>query len=262
MAQIGTPSELGDTEKPIYASLLPSQSLESITFEEALELFKLPRDLGDYKGEPIVANTGRFGPYVKVGDKYVNLPRTTDLLALSLEEAIEAIKAKEAEDAPVGTYKGEPITKGKGRFGPYIKWSSLFVNIPARYKLETITLEQMHELIEAKIEKENNRYIHNWIDTEGISVENARFGPTIKFKKKFINLPAREDKQKWTSELAAELSLDDVKSIIEKALPGSFSGDKGGSKAKTKSSARKPAAKASTAKTKTTTKKAASKKAK
>ncbi len=97
-----------------------------------------------------------------------------------MERAIELIEAKKIEDAPVGHYDGEPYTKGKGRFGPFLKWKSLYVNVPVRYDFENLSETDAQTLIAAKVEKEANRYIHNWPE-EKISVENGRYGPFIKF---------------------------------------------------------------------------------
>lgn len=245
--QIGAPEELGEDEKPRYANLQPGQSIETITFEEAMKLFQLPKTLGNYKNEEVSVGTGRFGPYVKFGEKYISIPRGEDPLTLSLERAKALIDGKLREEAPVGTYKGFPISKGKGRFGPFLKWQDLFVNVPKKYDLDTITLEQMHELIEAKINKEANRYVKRWED-EGIDIENGRWGPFIRFGKNMISIP-RQDGQKVTSEMAAEMELEEVKKIIEEQIPDAFA-------KKTKKKA--TTAKKTTAK-KTTTKKATTK---
>ena len=248
VAQIGKPEELDAGEKPKYGNLRQSQSMEGITFEEAMELFKLPLDLGNYKGETMVANVGRFGPYIKWGESYVNLPKSFDPLELTSETAIEFVEEKLKADAPVATYKGHGITKGKGRFGPFLKWNGMFVNVPARYNLDSMSDDEMYEVIEAKSQKEANRYIHNWIEEAGISVENGRWGPTIKFKKKFFRLPQREDGEKWTAEMAKDLTLEQVKVAIEEEMPGAFTKapaktTKAKASAKTGSSAKKPAAK-------------------
>ncbi|MGB5376737.1 type I DNA topoisomerase, partial [Muriicola sp.] len=118
MVQIGTADE---EEKPLFASLTPEQQLTSITYEEAMDLFHLPKTLGTYEGESIEVNNGRFCPYVKFGKKFVSLPKGVDPMSIELEEAIELIKDKEKADAPIYTYKGLPVQKGKGRFGPFIK---------------------------------------------------------------------------------------------------------------------------------------------
>ena len=244
VAQIGTPEELDAGEKPRYGNLRAGQSMEDITFEEALELFKLPLDLGDYEGQPVIVNIGRYGPYVKWGDTFVNLPKGEDPMGVTVERAHELIEAKKRADAPIGTYKGHGITRGKGRFGPFLKWNGLFVNIPKRYDPEALTDDEMYELIEAKAQKEANRYIHNWIEDEGISVENGRWGPTIKFKKKFVKMGTMPNGEKWTQEAAKALTLEEVKAMIEEQIPNAF---------KKKAAAKKKPA----AKKKTTTKRKA-----
>ncbi len=218
--QIGIPEELAEGEKPRYANLNPNQSIETITLEDALKLFSLPKHLGTWKGKDVSVGIGRYGPFVKYGDKFVSIPRKQDPHELTLEDALKLIEEKEAADAPIGTYKGLPITKGKGRFGPFLKWNDMYVNVPKKYDFDNITIEQAHELIEAKIKKEANRYIQQW-EKEGISIENGRWGPFIRYKKKSIALP-RKDGKKLTAEEAAELTLDEVKQIIEAALPGTF----------------------------------------
>jgi DNA topoisomerase-1 len=99
----------------------------------------------------------------------------------------------------------------------------MFINVPRRYDFEKLTQAEMNELIDAKIRKEANRYIQRWAD-EKISVENARWGPIIKFGKKIIKLPKKEDETKYTPEEAAAFSLEDVKKFIELEIPGAFSG--------------------------------------
>ncbi len=216
--QIGSASE---EEKPRFAKLPPGQSIETITFEEALALFKLQEAMGSYDGKELSVNIGRFGPYVKWGDEFVSIPRGTDLATVDTDKAIEFIKAKQIADAPVGEYDGKPITKGTGRFGPFIKWDGLFINVPRRYDLENLTQADMNELIEAKVSKEANRYIQRWED-EKISLENARWGPVIKFGKKIISLPRKADGTRSTAEEAATLTLEQVKSLIEAEVPGAF----------------------------------------
>lgn len=216
--QIGTASE---DEKPKFAKLLPGQSIETITFEEALALFKLQSTMGTYEGKELSASVGRFGPYVKWGDEFISIPRGVDLATVDTEKAIEYIKAKQLADAPVGEFDGKPITKGTGRFGPFIKWDGLFMNVPKRYDFDDLSQSDMNELIEAKREKEANRYIQRW-DEEKITVENARWGPVVKFGKKAINLPRKADGSRATAEDAEALTLEQAKNIIEAVIPGAF----------------------------------------
>ena len=163
---------------------------------------------------------GRFGPYIKYGEKFVNIPRNEDPLEMELDRAIELIEIKINEDAPVGSYKGIPYTKGKGRFGPFLKYDKLFVNVPRRYDFDNLTQEEAHELIEAKIQKEANRYIHQWPE-EKLAVENGRWGPFIRFGKKSIKLP-RVDKKAMSQEDAARLTLEEVKKLVEAEIPDAF----------------------------------------
>ena len=214
MVQIGT-SE-GD-EKPKFAKLKPSQSIETITMEEALELFKLGAPLGEHEGLEISVNIGRFGPYVKFGEQFISLPRGEEPSGVTLERAIEIINVKKFEDAPVGFYDEKPVTKGKGRFGPFIKWNELFINVPARYDFENLTQTSITELIEAKMVKEANRFIQQWPE-EKISIQNGRWGPEAVYGKKRLRLP----KGKYTIEALATISLDEAKAMITAIDPKAF----------------------------------------
>jgi DNA topoisomerase-1 len=222
--QIGSPDELEEDEKPRYASLRRGQSIETITFEEAIKLFELPKVLGAFKEEEVLVAIGRFGPYVKFGEKYVSIPKGEEPMDITLERAQELIIEKLKEEAPVGTFQGLPITKGKGRFGPFLKWNNLFVNVPKRYDFDNLSQGEMTELIEAKVEKEANRYIQKWED-EGIAIENGRWGPFIRYKKSMVKIPKIGDAKPNAEQLKA-FTLEEVKELIEKELPGTFSDKK------------------------------------
>ncbi|MEO6290175.1 MAG: topoisomerase C-terminal repeat-containing protein, partial [Ginsengibacter sp.] len=133
--------------------------------------------------------------------------------------AKEIIAAKQKEDAPIGYYEEKPITKGKGRFGPFIKWNDLFINVPRAYNFDALTQKDCDELIEKKIHKEANRYIQQWPE-EKIAIENGRWGPFIKFGKKMLKLPGGKAKQ--TPEELAIMSLEDVKKLIVAQDPKAF----------------------------------------
>ncbi len=237
VAQIGTREEVGEEGKPKFASLKPGQSMNTINLEEVMELFKLPYELGEYKGKPVEVAQGRFGPYVKYDEMFCSLDRGEDPLTVSMERAQELIDAKIKEQAPVGQFDGMPITKGKGRFGPYLKWNELFINIPKRYDHENLTKAEIDELVEAKKIKEANRFVQQWPELK-LAIENGRWGPFIRFKKKSIKLPKINDKR-MTSEEAAKMTLEEVKNLVEAELPGSFKEKKKKAPAKKK----KPAAK-------------------
>ncbi|HMI77439.1 MAG TPA: topoisomerase C-terminal repeat-containing protein, partial [Ferruginibacter sp.] len=222
MVQIGLPD---DEEKPRYAKLKVNQSIETISMEEALELFKLGAPLGEYEGQEISVNIGRFGPYIKLGEQFISIPRGEEPSAVDLERAIQIIEAKKIEDAPVGFFDEKPITKGKGRFGPFIKWNDMFINVPRAYDFDNLKQQDLNELIEKKIEKEANRFIKHWPE-EKISVENARWGPFIKLGKNKFKLGYSKEGAKFTAEELAALELEDVKKIILQQDPKAFDSKK------------------------------------
>ncbi|OQY95368.1 MAG: DNA topoisomerase I [Sphingobacteriales bacterium UTBCD1] len=262
MGRFGPMVQLGDSdnenEKPRYAGLRRGQSIETITFDEAMELFKLPVTLGVHDEKEVSVNAGRFGPYVKWGEQFISLPKGEDPLDVDMDRAIQIIEHKLKAEAPVSFYRDKPVTKGRGRFGPYIKWNDMFINVPRAYNFDALTQKDMEELIEKKIAKEANRYIQNWPE-EKISVENARWGPVIRFGKKFIKIPKKTADAKYTAEELSALSLEDIKKMIEAEIPEAFTKKK--AKGEKKAPAKKPAAaRKTTAKKKTATKKAKAKK--
>ena len=241
MVQIG---EQDDEEKPIFASLMASQNIATITLEEALELFRLPFDLQDFEGNAVAVGVGRFGPYVKWGETFISIPRGEEPLSVTQERAEEIIREKQVADAPIATYKGEPVTKGTGRFGPFIKYKSMFINVPKRYDFDNLSQNDINELIDAKLEKEANRYIQQW-EKEKISIENGRWGPFVKFGKAMFKIPKNKKDEKFSPEELAEVPLDEVKKWITAQ-------DKNAFKEKPKKApAKKPAVKKAAGKTPT-----------
>jgi DNA topoisomerase-1 len=208
MVQIGTVEE---DEKPQFASLSPDQQLNSITYEEAMDLFKLPKDLGTYEGEEIQVNNGRFGPYVKFGKQFVSLPAGMDALSVELEDAVALIKEKQKADAPIYMYQDLPVQKGKGRFGPFIKWNNMFINVNKKYDWDNLSNNDIITLIEDKIQKEKDKLIHDWKDA-GIRVEKARWGRhhIIKGKTK-VELPKTVD--------VTDMTVEEAEAILEKNGP-------------------------------------------
>ena len=197
MAQIGSVDE---DEKPIFAGLLPDQKINQISLEETLELFKLPFYLGDFENSRVESNAGRFGPYIKHDNKYVSLPKGVSPLEISLEQAILLIEEKRKIDAPIASYEGYDVSKGKGRFGPFIKWNGLFINVNKSYDFENLSQKDCEELIELKKKKEAEKLIKSW-EKEGIRLEKARWGRfnLIKGKSK-IELPKDTNVEKLTLE--------------------------------------------------------------
>ncbi|NDA64700.1 MAG: DNA topoisomerase I, partial [Chitinophagia bacterium] len=136
--------------------------------------------------------------------------------------------------------------KGKGRFGPFIKWNDLFINVPRAYNFEQLSEKDIAELISKKQEKESNRFIKQF-SAEKISIENGRWGPFIRYQKKMLKLPKKASGEKYLPEELAQLTIEEVKSMIEAQVPGAFS--------------KKSGAKKTTAPKKSATKKAPVKKA-
>ena len=146
--------QIGDSEDEDkqFASLLPDQSITNITLEEALDLFKLPRQLGEFEGEAVSAAIGRFGPYVRHNKSFVSIKEDEgdDPYTITLERAIELIKVKREADAKaiIQTWDEEPdIRVLNGRYGPYIKAGKKNVKIPKDKKAEELTLEEVRELV-------------------------------------------------------------------------------------------------------------------
>ena len=148
-AQIGTKD---DEDKPKFAGLRPGQKLDSITFEEALELFKLPRILGETKeGEEIAASVGRFGAYIRYGSKFVSLPKEEDPYIVTLEQALELVIEKKKADAEkqIKIFVEEGISILNGRYGPYITDGTKNAKIPKDTEPATLELEECLNLLAA-----------------------------------------------------------------------------------------------------------------
>ena len=172
MVQIGS---VEDEEKPRFASLLPHQSIDTITFEEAMKLFELPRKLGVFQGKEVEANIGRFGPYIRFGDSFISLDKSLDVFSVTFEEAKEVIAQKQKADAPISVYDGKEVTKGVGRFGPFIKWDNIFISVSKKYNFDSLSQQDIAALIEEKLKKESEKVVKKWPE-EGIHIEKARWG--------------------------------------------------------------------------------------
>lgn len=237
MAQIGE----ADDEDKKFASLMADQNIGNITLEDALNLFLLPKSLGDYKGEEVEVNNGRYGPYVRHGSVFISLPRGEDPLGVSKERAQELIDEKELADAPIAVYKGEGVQKGVGRFGPFIKWNGLFVNVSKKYNFDNLSQADVEELIEDKLQKNIDKVLHNW-EEEGIVVEKARWGRSVILKGK-IKIELSKDVD------ATKLTLDQVQEMIAAKAPAKKAPAKKATTAK-KATAKKAPAKKTAAKKK------------
>ena len=154
IVQIGSSS---DEEKPRFAQMKPGQTLESITLEEALELFSLPRMLGDFEEKSVTIGAGRFGPYIKHNDSYVSLPKGNDPLTITFDEAVELILAKRKAEAEriIKNFDEDPeLQILNGRFGPYISYKGSNYKLPKSVVPAELTLEQSLEIVSQQQNRE------------------------------------------------------------------------------------------------------------
>ena len=159
VVQIGTPS---DDEKPQFANLTKGQSIETITLEEALELFKLPRTLGELEGQVVKANVGRFGPYVQLGKLFVSIPKGEDPMDITLERAAELIQEKrlKEEQSHLKQFDEDPDLEVRaGRWGPYIAYKGKNYKLPKSdaERATELTYDECKKIIEAEAKKPATR---------------------------------------------------------------------------------------------------------
>lgn len=251
--QIG---EASDDEKPRYANLRDGQLIETVTLDEALNLFTLPREVGFFEDKPMIIAIGKFGPYVKHDDKYVSLTREDDPYTISQDRTIELIQQKRAEavSEALGEFEGKIVSTGKGRFGPYVKFEDKYISLPRNESLAGLTLERAIELIEAKRVVEANKYIKEFPENPAVKVVNGQYGPYLAVGKRNVKIPKDVDPATLTLDDCLKLAGDDPAAA---KAPAKKATAKAPAKAKaTETKAKKPAAtaKATTAK-KVTTKK-------
>ncbi|MBD3583324.1 type I DNA topoisomerase [Flavobacterium selenitireducens] len=240
MAQIGE----ADDENKQFASLMSDQNIGNISLEEALDLFLLPKSLGHYKEEEVEVNNGRFGPYVRFGKTFISLPKGENPLDVTFERATELIDEKNKADAPIAMFDGLPVQKGVGRFGPFIKWNNMFINVNKKYNFDKLSQSDVESLIVEKLQKDVDKVIHNWED-EGIKVEKARWGRSVMTKGKI--------KIEFGKDFDVEaLTLDQAKEMIAAKTPAKKTAAKkpASKPAAAKTAAKKPAAKKATVKKK------------
>jgi len=213
LGKFGAMAQIGDSEdeEKKFASLRAEQNIGTITLQEALDLFLLPKALGTYKDEEVEVSLGRFGPFIRFGKVFVSLPRGEEPLDVTLERAKELIDEKTQADAPIAVYKGEGVQKGTGRFGPFIKWNGVFINVSKKYNFDNLSQSDIEELIEDKLQKNIDKVIHDWKE-EGILVQKARWGRSEITKGK-IKIELNKDID------ASLLTLAQVQEMIAKKTP-------------------------------------------
>lgn len=210
MAQIG---ENYEDKKPRYARLKQGQSIESITLEEALDLFKLPRTVGQYEDKDIVVGLGRFGAYIKFDGKYVSVPKTEEPTEISHERCIELIELKRRQDverAPreLGEWEGKTITAAVGRFGPYLKYDEKNYTLEKGTMIVDMTLEQAIDIIQ---NSKTKNVILSFPENQEVKVMNGRYGAYITNGTDNFKIP------KGT--VAENLTLEDCLQIISSTAP-------------------------------------------
>ena len=189
----------------------PEQNIGNITLEEALNLFLLPKTLGTYKSEEVEVSVGRYGPFIRFGKVFISLPKGEEPLDVNLERAQVLIDEKMLADAPIAIYKGEGVQKGTGRFGPFIKWNGVFINVSKKYNFDHLSQNDIEALIDDKLQKNIDKVIHNW-EAEGILVQKARWGRSEITKGK-IKIELSKDVD------ATQLTLAEVQEMIAKKIP-------------------------------------------
>ncbi|MBO4281834.1 MAG: type I DNA topoisomerase [Bacteroidales bacterium] len=178
-----------------FAKLLPHQSIDTITFEEAMALFQLPRTVGTCEGQPVVVNIGRYGPYIQHNSKFYALPKSEDLWSISMERCLEIMEAKKKADkskeaSVIGEWNGLPLSVAVGRFGPYILYDKHFYALPKNTDIHTVSVEQAKEVIR-KYEEKN--VLRRFEEDTDLRVLKGRFGPYIAYKGSNYKLPKDSD---------------------------------------------------------------------
>ncbi len=206
VVQIG---ETSDENKPQFAKLLSNQSIETISFEDALDLFKLPRTVAIVDGEEMIVNVGRFGPYVRYKGKFYSIPKTENLLAIGEERCLEIIQKKNENDAKkapvtIGTHNNMDVSVAVGRYGPYVSYNKHFYSLPADTDIHKVTLEQAIETVKKSEEK---NLVKAFEENTEIRIVNGRYGPYISKGKSNYKIPNDKNPK--------ELTYKEVLEIIE-----------------------------------------------
>lgn len=221
MVQIG---RTDDAEKPRFAALPKGQRMDAITLEQAMDLFKLPRNIGTHEGNEVIVSIGRFGPYIKYQDGFISLPKGEDPYTISLERVKEILNAPRLPKI-LGKFQGEDVSVAKGRFGPYIKYKDIFASLKKDEDPFSVTLDRAIELVTEKEKKEREKIIRSWDEDSRVRIVNSRYGPRIQAGRKFFRVPAGTKPE--------ELTLDEclaVAGIKEEAKKPKAAGAKGKAK--------------------------------
>jgi len=211
LGKYGPIIQIGDTKdenkKPKFASLKSDQNIKTIDLESALSLFEFPKLLGTFEKDEVYLKLGRFGPYIQFGKTNVSIEKGDDVDQIDLEKATIYIRKKKELDAPIMIYEDLPVTKGKGRFGPFIKWNDTFINVNKKFDFDQLSDEDIVELIEEKKKKDKEKLVHHW-EAEGITVEKGRWG-------KFFVISGKKRRQLDAKKDPKSVTLEEAKSILK-----------------------------------------------
>lgn len=216
LGKYGPMVQIGETyadKKPRYARLQPDQFIDTITLDEALDLFKMPRNLGEWNGKMLSVGIGRFGPYVKYDNTFESIPKNEDPQTITFERCVELMEAKikkTAERAPhlIGTFEGKEIYAAAGRYGPYIKYDNANITLDKNTDISTLTEEQAIDIIK---NKETKNVLKSFTEDTSIKVMNGRYGPYLTDGSNNFKIPK--------DMVAANLTYEDCKKIMEETAP-------------------------------------------
>ncbi len=221
LARFGFVAQIGETnteEKPKFAKLLPNQSIETITLEEALDLFKLPRTVGIHNEAELVVNVGRYGPYVRYQDKFYSIPKTMDLLEITVEECLDIINKKIESDkakAPVvvGNYNDMEVSAAVGRYGPYVLYNKRFYKISADKDIKTLSLEDAITIID-EVEEKNT--LKKFEENSKIRIVKGKTGPYLTDGVNNYRLLKRKNYKELTYEDCMEIIKENTEKKAKK----------------------------------------------
>jgi DNA topoisomerase-1 len=190
---------------------MPGQSIETITLEQAMELFKLPRTIGSHEGEPLVVNIGPYGPYVFFKKKFYSVPKNEDLFAIGLERCLEIIDEKIAKDEAkkpilLGKHNNVDVMAAVGRYGPYIAYNGHFYKLPADTSIAKVKLQEAIDIIRQTDEKNT---VKSFTEDKDLKIMKAKTGKYITYKNENYKIPRNQAN--------ADLSYEDCMQIIQNA---------------------------------------------
>ncbi|NPA43434.1 MAG: DNA topoisomerase I, partial [Chlorobi bacterium] len=204
MVQLG---EAAKGKKPKYASLLPGMSITDISLEDALELFRLPKKIGEHEGKEVVVGAGKYGPYIRYGNKFISIPAHLNPLRLEWDDALALIRQKENEEKPLAYVEDKPVFVQRGKYGPYLKWGEMNIPVPKGTSPYGLEEEEIKTMIARQREKLKKNTLREWAD-EGIALRKGGWGRIYIYQKgkRVKALPKEIDYQK--------VDLDQIKKLI------------------------------------------------